>query len=149
MTTFFTKLLLGIRFYYLTYLCFRHMCASLYFSFQDEESKKSSFSLYSGVSDIISGSCSSPSSNSSTPSHSSNKAATTPSPGLQNLSGLVNKSGGGGLLVHHPVTPKKRVVTKTKTDHLSDELNLGYRQVLGDIEVFLEGGWVGNDKDKL
>lgn len=42
----------------------------------------------------------------------------------------MNKSGGGGLLVHHPVTPKKRVVTKTKTDHLSDELNLGYRQVL-------------------
>lgn len=32
--------------------------------------------------------------------------------------------------MHHPVTPKKRVVTKTKTDHLSDELNLGYRQVL-------------------
>lgn len=106
---------------------------------EDEESKKSSFSLYSGVSDIISGSCSSPSSNSSTPSHSSNKAATTPSPGLQNLSGLVNKSGGGGLLVHHPVTPKKRVVTKTKTDHLSDELNLGYRILMELMSDYQKG----------
>lgn len=139
MTTLQRKFQLAIKLVYITFLCIKYISVYWYFTFQDEESKKSSFSLYSGVSDIISGSCSSPSSNSSTPSHSSNKAASTPSPGLQNLSSLVNKSGGGGLLVHHPVTPKKRVVTKTKTDHLSDELNLGYRQVLDDIEYFFQG----------
>ncbi|KAG7177152.1 hypothetical protein Hamer_G000396, partial [Homarus americanus] len=100
---------------------------------QDGESKKSSLSLYSGMSDIISesarsGSDLSPTSCSSTPSLSPGK---TPQGGMsrqQTLpSSLIHKSGGGGLLVHHPVTPKKRVITKTKTDHLSDELNLGYR----------------------
>lgn len=101
---------------------------------QDGKSKKSSLSLYSGMSDIISesvpsGLCSSPSSCSSTPS-SPSKIAQGGTPRLQTFtSSMVFKSGGGGLLVHHPVTPKKRVITKTKTDHLSDELNLGYRQV--------------------
>ncbi|KAK3855736.1 hypothetical protein Pcinc_037881 [Petrolisthes cinctipes] len=122
--------------------------------------EKSSFSLYSGMSDIINesvrggGSDSSPSSVSgSVPSLSPTKNPTTnASPSMSSITsslggynkattgvgagsggvgsggvGSVGGSGGGGLLVHHPVTPKKRVVTKENTDHLSDELNLGYR----------------------
>lgn len=136
---------------------------SLY-SRRDEE--KSSFGLYSGMSDIISGSPQSaapsptPSSCSSTPSLTPNKSTVAsgglPRPNSTFGSSLVYKGSGGGLLVHHPVTPKKRVLTKTKTDHLSEELNLGYRILMelmsdyqkGSNAPFMEPIELDTDKNK-
>ena len=105
------------------------------------QKSKSTLGLYSGMDDIISSTGSpspSISSRSSTPSltpakkgaeEQQTKGVGAEAKGVGSVL-IKSKSGMGGLLVHHPVTtsPKKRTF-KVPTDHLSEELSLGYRCV--------------------
>lgn len=108
---------------------------------KESETKTGLMSLYSGMNDIIS----EPSSISNSPVPTPTVTPTkTPGNGTSRLqaaltSSLSYKSSGGGLLVHHPVTPKKRVVNKTNTDHLSEELSLGYRILMELMSDYQKG----------
>ncbi|KAK7066542.1 hypothetical protein SK128_019295, partial [Halocaridina rubra] len=103
--------------------------------------KRGILSLYSGMNDIISESSSISSSSASTPSVTPTKMMGNGPSRLQAAltSSLSYKGSGGGLLVHHPVTPKKRVVNKTNTDHLSEELSLGYRILMELMSDYQKG----------
>ncbi|XP_068200989.1 uncharacterized bromodomain-containing protein 10-like isoform X2 [Palaemon carinicauda] len=111
------------------------------YTLKEIERKGGLMSLYSGMNDIISEPSSISNSPVSTPTVTPTKSpGNTPSRLQAALtSSLSYKSSGGGLLVHHPVTPKKRVINKTNTEHLSEELSLGHRILMELMSDYQKG----------